>query len=81
MNREDVLRRIQDIFRDVFNDLAVQISEATIASDIEEWDSLEQINIILAVEKTFKIRFDIDQIEELKSIGKMIDIIMAKLAM
>lgn len=74
-----VIDRLTEIFRSVFDDDDLQISEATSAADIEDWDSLAQINLILAIESVFKLRFTPAEIEPLKNIGGMVDLVLLKI--
>jgi acyl carrier protein len=70
--------RLQKIFDDVFLD-AVVIHEEMSAEDVEEWDSLLQITIVVAVESEFNIRFRIGEVEATKNIGEFIDLINLRL--
>ena len=75
---ENVIDRLEDVFRDVFDDDSIVISERTTAADIEDWDSLEHINLIAAVEKEFGLRFTMKEVSGMKNVGEMIDIICAR---
>ena len=55
MNQKE---RLQEIFRDIFDDEELVITEDMSANDIEDWDSLAQINLIIAIEKEFKVKFN-----------------------
>jgi acyl carrier protein len=78
--REDLTKKVTEIFRNVFDDDLLIISDLTTAKDIDDWDSLAQINLILAIEATFKLRFSPVEIEPLENIGDMINLIMLKLS-
>lgn len=78
MTKNRIFAEIQEIFRDVFDDESLNIANETNANDIEEWDSLEQINLIVAMENVFKIKFTIDEVSELKNVGEMISLITKK---
>lgn len=69
----------QQIFRDVFNDKSINISKQMTASDIPEWDSLAHINLILAIESKFSIKFALGEIQELQCVGHMLSLIESKL--
>ena len=79
MTREEIYNRLDKVFQDVFDDEAIHVTDATTADDIEEWDSFEHINLIVAVEKEFGIKFSMGQTNKLKNVGEMVDIILSKL--
>jgi len=70
--------KIQEIFRDIFDEEELVISEETTADDIEEWDSLNHINIISAIEKEYKIKFALGELQAMKDVGEMIHLISVK---
>jgi len=78
MTREQVFAEVQNIFRDIFDDESILIANNTTADDIEEWDSLNHINLISAIEKEFKIQFALGELQSLKNIGVMINMIIEK---
>jgi len=78
MTREQVFAEVQNIFRDIFDDESISIANNTTADDIEEWDSLNHINLINAIEKEFKIQFALGELQSLKNIGVMINMIIEK---
>lgn len=80
MSREEVFEKLNNVFQDVFDDETIEVSSATTADDIEDWDSLEHINLMAAVEKEFGIKFSMGQIVTMKNVGEMADIILSKLA-
>jgi acyl carrier protein len=65
----DVRERLQDIFRDVFNDPELELRDQMTAADVEGWDSLAHIDLIIAVERKFKIRFATAEISNTKEAG------------
>lgn len=73
MNENEILKSLNAIFIDIFDDNSIVLSRETISSDIEEWDSLNQIKIILSCEKIFKIRLKSSEINGLSNIGEMVD--------
>lgn len=75
MDKQEIIKRLNEVFRDVFDDNSIVISERTTADDIEDWDSIEHINLISAVEREFKIRFTMGEVSGMKDVGEMIDII------
>ncbi|MEG0804703.1 MAG: acyl carrier protein [Pygmaiobacter sp.] len=66
---------VQEIFRTIFDDDSLQITRKTTSADIEDWDSLEQINLLVAMEKKFSIKFKLDDVHDLTNVGEIIDLI------
>ena len=75
-----VMEDLEVIFRDVFDDEDILIDVHMTASDIDEWDSLAQIRLILQIEKRFSIHFDASEIEKLENVGQMAELISLKQA-
>lgn len=75
MDRETVKSRLTAVFRDVFDDESITLSDNTTADDIEAWDSLEHITLISAVEKEFKMRFTMKEVSGMKNVGEMTSIV------
>ena len=75
MHKNEVIERLNDIFRDVFGDDSITVNEATTSDDIDDWDSIEHINLIGAVEDEFGLRFRMREVSGMKNVGEMIDII------
>ena len=80
MSREEVFVKLNEVFRDVFDDESIEVSEVTTSNDIEDWDSLEHINLIAAVEQEFGVKFNMGQVVTMKNVGEMTDIILSRLA-
>ena len=78
MTREEVFERLNEVFREVFDDETIVVTDETTAEDIEDWDSLEHINLINAVEDEFDIKFEMGQIVSMKNVGEMVDVILGK---
>jgi acyl carrier protein len=76
MTREEVYERLNEVFQDVFDDDEISVNDATTAKDIEGWDSLEHINLIVAVESEFGIKFNMGQVNGMKNVGEMVDYII-----
>ena len=79
MSREEVFAKLNEIFQDVFDDETIIVTDATTADDIEEWDSLEHINLIAAVEQEFGMKFNMGQVVSMKNVGEMADIIIQQI--
>lgn len=67
--------RLNEVFRDVFDDKSISVNEYTTAADIDDWDSLEHINLIGAVEEEFNMRFKMKEVSSMKNVGEMMKII------
>ncbi len=80
MDEETLLQGLTAIFREIFDDETMVLTRATTAHDIEEWDSFNHINIIIAIESRYGVKFQIAEIEGLKDIGDAIDLVQKKLA-
>lgn len=78
MDRNEIYGRLNEVFRDVFDDEDITVDEHTTAEDIDGWDSLEHINLIAAVEQEFGVKFAMGQIVTMKNVGEMAAIIAAK---
>lgn len=79
MTRETVFETLNEVFRDVFDDESISVTENTTSNDIEDWDSLEHINLLAAVEQEFGVKFNMGQVVSMKNVGEMADIIISQL--
>ena len=78
MTGNEIFARLNEVFRDVFDDDSIVVKPATTADDIEDWDSLEHITLISAVEKEFGMKFKMGEISSMKIVGEMAHIIAAR---
>jgi len=74
----NILEQVNEIFKDVLDMEEIQLTELTTANDIEEWDSLNHIHIVVSIEKHFKIRFSSKEIQSWKNVGEMVSCISQK---
>lgn len=79
MERNEIYEKLNTVFQDVFDDESIEVNDATTANDIEDWDSLEHINLVVAVEKCFNIKFNMGEVAALKNVGEMVDLIEKKI--
>ena len=75
---EEILKGVQDIFIDVLEDDDIVLNYNTTADDITEWDSLNNILLIVEIEKKFKLKFKLEEIHSFKNVGEMCDYIFNK---
>ena len=75
MTREAIFEELTEIFRDIFDDEEIELTDETTAEDIEDWDSLEQINLLVAIEKKFSIKFKLDEVSHLANVGDMVKLV------
>ena len=80
MITRDVLARLEPIFRDLFDEYTGPVHEALTANDVEQWDSLSHVQLIVMIEKAFGIRFTTSDITDLKNLGALADVVIAKAA-
>jgi acyl carrier protein len=79
MDKTEILKKVNAVFVDVLDDEKIVLTEATTANDVEEWDSLNHIQLVVAVEKKFGIRFASREIQSWKNVGEMVDSISSKI--
>ena len=78
MERTDILNKLNDIFMDVLDLDEVSLTDSMTADDIEEWDSLAQIQLVVAIEKAFGLKFTSQEIVDWKNVGDMVESIQSK---
>lgn len=75
MDKNTIFEEVQEIFRNNFDDESLVITRATCADDIEDWDSLEQINLLTAIEKRFNLKFNLSDVRNLQNVGDLLDLV------
>ena len=80
MDKQEVINELQTIFRDVFDDEELTLTNETSAENIEDWDSLSHIRLVVAIEKKFAIKFSYDELQNMNNVGDMVDLICRKLS-
>lgn len=78
MKKADILKEVTDIFIDVLDNEDIVLDDSTQAKDVEDWDSLNHIQLVVAIEKHFKIRFTSKEIQSWNNVGEMINCIQEK---
>jgi len=79
MNKDEILKKVNDIFIDILDNEDLVLTYETTANDVDDWDSLNNIQLMVAIEKQFKIRFTLQEVESWENVGEMIDSIVSKL--
>jgi acyl carrier protein len=80
MQQSDIYDQLTAIFRDTFDDDTLVLTPNLSAAGVPEWDSFNHINLIVAIESRFKIKFQTAELEQLHTVGHLADLIAAKLA-
>jgi acyl carrier protein len=75
MSEKELYRRLNAVFQDVFDDDSIEVGPDTTADDIEDWDSLEHITLIAAIEDEFRMKFKMSEVSTMKDVGEMVSII------
>jgi len=78
MNKEEILQIVNEIFIDVLDNPSIVINLNTTADDVEDWDSLNHIQLVVAIEKRFNVRFKSSEIRNWENVNEMIESILAK---
>jgi len=78
VQKEEILKGVQDIFIDVLEDDDIVLNCNTTADDVKDWDSLNNILLIVEIEKKFKLKFKLEEIHSFKNVGEMCDYIFNK---
>lgn len=79
MMKQEVLDKLNEIFRDEFDDESIQVTEGTTANDIDGWDSLAHISLLAAIEDEFNIKFTMGEVTGMKNVGEMTDIVLSRI--
>jgi acyl carrier protein len=78
-NVNDILTEVNGIVRRVLNNDSINLKYETVATEVENWDSLNHIEIIVSIEKHFRIKFNFAELQKFKNVGQMCDSVLAKL--
>jgi acyl carrier protein len=78
LTKQSILVKLTELFIVFFDDDLIRLNEKSTAGDIEDWDSLAQVGLILLIEKEFKFKFNASEVGNLENVGAMIDLIFIK---
>ena len=76
MTREEVYKRLNNVFRDIFDDETIELNDETTADDVDGWDSVEHINLVVAIQEEFDFKIPVGKVVTMKNVGEMVDIIL-----
>jgi acyl carrier protein len=79
MDAQSIYDRMALVFREVFDDDGLVLTPAMTAKDVAEWDSLNHIRLVVAIEAEFKIRFTAGEISDLENVGELVALIQRKI--
>jgi acyl carrier protein len=80
MESNEILAKVQEVFRDVFDNEEIVLTSETTADDVEDWNSLNHMQLVVAIEKEFKISFTLNEILGWVNVGAMVECIGKKVA-
>ena len=78
LSHDDIAARMTGIFRDVLDQDTLVLTRETTAADVEDWDSLAQISLLVAIEKEFDLHFTLAETKQLANVGEMLDLVVSK---
>lgn len=78
MTKEKIYEGLNEVFQEVFDDESIVVKPETTADDIEDWDSLEHINLVVAIENHFNMKFNMNEVTTMKNVGEMVEIIIER---
>lgn len=76
MTREEVYKRLNNVFRDIFDDETIELNDETTADEVDGWDSFEHINLVVAIQEEFDFKIPVGKVVTMKNVGEMVDIIL-----
>ncbi len=80
MSTDAIYTKLTNIFHDVFDDESIQVTPQLTADDVDEWDSLSHIRLVLAIEKKFGLKFSAAEVGRLKNVGEFVELIQSRSA-
>jgi len=78
MDEPQIYQRLTEIFKEIFDEDSIEVTPKLSADDVDGWDSLTHIRLILTIEKAFKIKFSTSEIVKLENVGDMVALIQGK---
>ncbi|MBO4808228.1 MAG: acyl carrier protein [Lachnospiraceae bacterium] len=75
MTRDEIYEKLNAVFRDIFDDDTITVTDSTTAADIEAWDSLEHVSLMMAIGTEFGIKIPLNKVNSMQNVGEMVDFI------
>lgn len=80
MEREEVMEKLNEIARDIFDDEELELTDDTIAADVDGWDSLRHLSLMNEIENEFEIKFEMKEVQGLSNVGELVDVILERIS-
>jgi acyl carrier protein len=80
VNEAQIYERLETVFGDVFDDFEAKLTPTLTAKDVDGWDSLTHIRLLLTVERTFKVKFSTAEIGKLENVGDLVSLVAKKVS-
>ena len=80
MDRDDVMEKVTEIAREIFDDDELVLDDETIAADVDGWDSLTHLSLINEIENEFEIKFEMKEVQGLENVGELVDVILERIS-
>ena len=80
MDRPLLLNKLEEILREILEVDHLQITETTVADDVQDWDSINHVRLLVAIEEEFGFQFSTEDVGGIKNVGRLLDLVQAKLA-
>lgn len=80
MERDEVMEKVCEIAREIFDDDELELDDDTIAADVDGWDSLTHLSLMNEIENEFEIKFEMKEVQGLNNVGELVDVIMERIA-
>ena len=80
MDRDDVMEKVTEIAREIFDDDELELDDETIAADVDGWDSLTHLSLMNEIENEFEIKFEMKEVQGLNNVGELVDVILERIS-
>ena len=80
MDRDEVMKKVTEIAREIFDDEELELDDETIAADVDGWDSLTHLSLMNEIENEFEIKFEMKEVQGLNNVGELVDVILERIS-